>query len=145
MDELFGSTSLSPTQAQSWLGINGGQFDGGDFGSFSMPGNNDFMPPAGLKLGANLGTLNAFGSLAQTGFGIFAGLKQLGLAKRAQKIGLAFANRNLENQSKAYNTAMADRVANRQQVYAGTSNAMTPDQAAAYLRQNSFNTAPIRR
>lgn len=107
-------------------------------GGPAMPGG-----PQNSGFGLNLGTFNAGLSGLQTLSGLFMGMKQLGLAKADQRIKMAFANRNLENQTKTMNMALEDRTANRSAMYAGTSDAMSPAQAQAYMDKNRFNTAPI--
>ena len=64
-------------------------------------------------IGANAPLLSAgIGALSQ-GFGIYAGLKNLSLAKKSFGLQKEAYKTNLANQTQSYNTQVADRIAGR--------------------------------
>jgi hypothetical protein len=138
----------------SWgdLSVAVANVDPGDLiGSMSTPGASAFEVPA-LAPGGDGGFFGgmdgmdkaklALGGLQTIG-GLWSAWQSAKLAKKSFKFNKAFANRNLENQTKTYNTAMDDRVSNRQTMYAGTSHAMSPAQAEAYLNANRLSTRKV--
>jgi hypothetical protein len=110
-----GAPDLSGFGMPSIGGMGG---PGGGFGGGSGFGFN--VPTAQVALSG----LNILGSL-------FAGFKSLGLAKKQFKFQKEFANANLANQMKTYNTALEDRSRSRAKV-----EDQTPEQAQAYVDRN---------
>ena len=107
--------------------------------SSQIAGTAPRIDPASGPLGFNMPTaqlamsgLNTIGNL----WGAFQAAK---MAKKQFRFQKDFANRNLENQTKTYNTAMGDRVGSRQAMYAGSQNAMSAAQAQAYLDANKLS------
>ena len=97
------------------LGNTGGLFT-------PKPMGMDWTQKAGLALQG----LNTLGSL-------WTGFKSLGLANKQFAFQKEFANANLANQIKSYNTALADRSRSR-----AAMEGQTPEQAQAYIDANKM-------
>lgn len=74
----------------------------------------------------------AVGGLQSLG-NLWMGLKSLNLAKKQFNFSKDFANTNLANQTKVYNTNLADRENSRAVV-----EGLSPDQARSYISSNSL-------
>lgn len=107
------STGLSGTHAGGPLDR---VFNPSGFGSL------DFGQKAGMAL-TGLGTLG----------NLYAGFKQLSLANKQFQFQKEFANANLANQIKSYNTALEDRARAR-----AAMEGQSPEQARAYVEQNKM-------
>lgn len=91
-------------------------------------------------LGFNLGTLDGgLKALSSIG-GLYMGMQQLGLAKKALHAQTAFANANLQNQTQSYNTQIADRAGSRAAAVGQT--ASSPE-ALAYIANNSLKARTV--
>ena len=134
---------------QPGTAIGAGSFGGGSDWSTSSPmalGNNNTSMPGGGGNGLNFFSKdNGFGMNANTlNFGM-QGLGALGniwgawqshkLAKDQLNFTKDFANRNLANQTQAYNTALEDRGRSR-----AAAEGQTSAEAAAYLDRNRLPT-----
>ncbi len=124
---------LSPEQAQLWQPQWGAMPAAG-------PAMANYPGPETTKFGANLGTANAVFSGLQTLGGLWSSFQQNKMAKKAQKIALAFANKNLENQTMAYNSHVED-VGRSRALMEG----MSPGQAQAYLDSTKLKYSAIGR
>ena len=126
------NNSILPTLAQpnyNWSGI--GMGDGSSTGGIVGGGNLEFFNPNNTKFGWNANTLN-FGLQGLQGIGNLWGAWQSNkLAKDQLNFTKDFANRNLANQTKAYNTALEDRGRARAAVEGQTS-----AEAQAYIDRN---------
>lgn len=123
-------------QGYDWQGAMGGlQLPGVTPSTMGVP---PVTGPQTTQIGWNAPTAMAAFQGLQTLGNLWQGIQANKLAKRAFNFQKDFANTNLRNQTQEYNTGMADRVASRQAVYAGSANAMSADQANAYLSQNQL-------
>ena len=92
----------------------------------------------GAGFGNNLDTYKlAFAGL-DTLAGLWSANQQLGLAKKQLAFSKAFANANLANQTKSYNTAIADRARSR-----GAVEGQSPAQVEDYISKNSLANRTI--
>lgn len=97
-------------------------------GSMPVPGT---APLAGAGLGLNLPTLQlGLGTLGTLG-GLYASFKGLGLAKKQFRFEKQFAEQNMANQIKSYNTALEDRARSR-----GVVEGQTSAETQAYIDKN---------
>lgn len=125
MSDLLNSGNADPN-VWNTDGINfgGASKTGGLFGGGGALGTG----MNGFQLGGDiLGGLKTLG-------GLYMGIRQLGLANKQFKLSRDFANANLTNQTKAYNTNLADREASR-----ASFTGMSPQQAQAYVSSNSLS------
>jgi len=97
----------------------GGSSVGGGNGMFS--GMNGFQ-----KVNSVLGGIQSLG-------GLYMGLKQLSLANKQFAFQKDFANTNLANQIKSYNTTLADRSRSRASI-----EGQSQEQAQSYIDQNKM-------
>ena len=109
----------------------------GRIGMYSQGGLSGFLRNNGV--GANLKTFNgAIQGLTSLG-NLWAGAQQLKLAKRQFDASRDFANINLANQTKSYNTAVADRARSR-----GAMEGQSQSQVDDYIARNSLQERQVR-
>lgn len=148
MDPTTSTFNLNPNWQSQWGGFS--NLMGGTSGAgMTDPSNlGGSITGIGTTPGLGAGALGkgVFGSgmngmqFAQAALGglqslgnIWMGLKSLNLAKKQFNFSKDFANTNLANQTKVYNTNLADRE-NSRAVMEG----LTPAQAQSYVASNSL-------
>lgn len=121
------SSGISPIMSTQGMNLPtvGGGGTGGNTGGFF--GNITGME----KVGSILGGLNSIGNLLM-------GFQAMNLAKKQFRAQRGFANANLENQIKSYNTALSDRARSRAAV-----EDQTAEQAQSYIDRNSLTYRKI--
>ena len=109
----------------------------GRIGQIGRGGLGGFLDRNGI--GANLKTFNGgIQGLASLG-NLWAGAQQLKLAKSQFDASRDFANINLANQTKSYNTAVADRARSR-----GAMEGQSQSQVDDYIARNSLQDRQVR-
>lgn len=109
----------------------------GRIGQIGRGGLSGFLDRNGI--GANLKTFNgAIQGLTSLG-NLWAGAQQLKLAKSQFDASRDFANINLANQTKSYNTAVADRARSR-----GAMEGQSQSQVDDYIARNSLQDRQVR-
>lgn len=113
-------------------GIGDANFSGMPTGDFSPAAGSGGVFGTGMSgldfANSALGGLKTLGSL----WGAWQGMK---LAKKQFNFSRNFANANLANQTKAYNTTLADREGSR-----AVMEGLTPQQAQSYISSNSLSS-----
>ncbi len=118
-------------------GYGSGYGDG--WGNGGYGGGMGQQNPMGLKLGLNMGTAGAlFNGLSTIG-GLWSAFQQNKMAKQAQRQSLAFANKNLENSTSAYNAQVENTGRSR-----AFMEGMSPEQAQSYLDKTRLTFSPVR-
>lgn len=120
LPELTGKIDMSKLPGVTIPTIGGGS--GGGFSGLGM-GGSSWTEKAGLGLQA-LSTL----------IGGYAALKQLSLANKTFNFQKEFANANMDNSIKTYNTALADRARSR-----AAMEGQSQEQAQAYIDANKMS------
>lgn len=92
--------------------------------------NNNWSLSNSIK---NLGGLQGIASLAGSIGGIYSGIQQLNLAKKAFKFQKSMAEKNYANTVKSYNTALQDRATSR-----GVMQSQSQDQVNNYINENKL-------
>ena len=106
--------------------------------SLQLPDGSTFggMPPAGPKwtdgLGANMGTLQLGIGGLQTMGNLWGAFKSLGLAEKQFDFSKMIAEKNLNNSTQSYNTALSDKINSRAE------SEMSTQAKEAYLAKNSL-------
>lgn len=92
--------------------------------------NNNWSLSNSIK---SLGGLQGIASLVGSLGGIYSGIQQLNLAKKAFKFQKSMAEKNYANTVKSYNTALTDRATSR-----GVMQSESPDQVNNYINENKL-------
>lgn len=117
---------VTSTQPQAFSMVPNSTYD-----TVQFPKADPTSDSTGTLMGVDLGKLQlGFGGLQALGnlWNAFQGQK---LAKQQFNFAKDFANRNLANQIKSYNTALTDRITSR-----ASSNGLSQEQVDQYIKEN---------